>query len=184
MKKLIRPLVSTILLTFLLSFHALSDEVKMYTDRIPPADEMADILLNKPKTSGLPPYYKSRSIAWNTKKQNTNTRIGLPINFEFNSSVLTDKSVAYVNQIGHMMNLEKIRNEKLMIIGHTDASGSEIYNASLSEIRAQAVKDFLINKFNIDDKRINIAGKGEQEPLQGKDPFDPLNRRVEIFLIK
>lgn len=184
MKHPYKTYLTSILISLLLPLPAQSDEVKMYTDRVPSADEMADILLNKPNAtdSGA---VKTRSIAFTHKKQqDTTTRIGLPINFDFNSSTLNERSLSYVKQIGVMMNMEKMQHEKIMIIGHTDASGSETYNSSLSQMRAKAVKDYLVKNYQIAAERIDTTGKGEQEPLKGRNPLDPMNRRVEIFRIQ
>lgn len=72
-------------------------------------------------------------------------------------------------------------NLKFTLIGHADKTGGPEYNKKLSERRAQAVKDKLINSYGIDASRLFTEGKGILEPLS----IDILsvNRRVD-FVIK
>jgi hypothetical protein len=77
----------------------------------------------------------------------------------------------------------------ITVTGHTDGKGTEQYNRSLSERRAIAVKEYLINQQVIDRKKITAKGLGETQHIakettpDGKD--DPAgrakNRRVEII---
>jgi len=165
-------------------------ETKVYTDgNVPSAEEMADILLNtnKEKKSSN---FKLRSVSFGVAKKNpagnpksSVVSIGLPIKFKLNSSQLNPRSTVYLKKIGAMLNLPKMANERIRIIGHTDASGLESYNLDLSERRAQTVKDYLVSYFSISPARLEIIGKGETEPLSDQSPNSPLNRRVEIYRI-
>ncbi len=67
------------------------------------------------------------------------------------------------------------------IVGHTDSSGPEEYNMKLSERRAQAVKDFLVQS-GLADVSITVEGKGETQPIASNDSLQGRmnNRRVEI----
>ncbi len=80
-----------------------------------------------------------------------------------------------------MMKMEKMASAKLLIEGHTDASGSEGHNKILSQARAEAVKNYLISKYGVNPYKLIIAGMGESRPIRNKDPKDPLNRRVEFY---
>ena len=61
------------------------------------------------------------------------------INFEFGKSYLDKKSCQYLDQV---VNLMKISDFNMHIIGHTDNVGSEDFNMSLSKKRAEAVYSF------------------------------------------
>ncbi|NOU21004.1 MAG: OmpA family protein, partial [Methyloglobulus sp.] len=50
-----------------------------------------------------------------------------------------------------------------------------------SQARAEAVKNYLVSKYNVNPYRLTIVGMGESRPLRKKDPQDPLNRRVEFY---
>ena len=68
--------------------------------------------------------------------------------------------------------------------GHTDSVGTETYNQGLSERRAAAVRQVLIDRFNIGSARLTATGYGEMQPVasnatpQGRER----NRRVESVL--
>jgi outer membrane protein OmpA-like peptidoglycan-associated protein len=74
-------------------------------------------------------------------------------------------------------------NTEIRIIGHTDSTGSDDLNDRLSVQRAQATKNYLAAR-GIDPNRIQIAGRGEHEPLadNSSDAGRAKNRRVEIYL--
>ena len=71
----------------------------------------------------------------------------------------------------------------LVIKGHTDASGSNTYNQTLSEHRAAAVQEYLIKVHRTDPTRVAAQGLGEMEPLI-ENPYDGKNRRVEFERIR
>ena len=63
---------------------------------------------------------------------------------------------------------------------HTDAKGSEEYNARLSMRRALSVKRYLVAQHHIDATRLRPIGMGKYETLPGRDPLAPENRRVQF----
>ena len=69
----------------------------------------------------------------------------------------------------------------VVVIGHTDRIGTEQFNDSLSLQRAERVRGELV-KLGIAEARVQIAGRGEREPLVPTDDevAEPRNRRVEI----
>ena len=79
-----------------------------------------------------------------------------------------------------MLNLPSFANNKLVIEGHSDARGSEEYNRSLSKRRANAVKKYLMENYNIDANKLFVMGLGESQPLSGMTPFSSMNRRVQF----
>jgi outer membrane protein OmpA-like peptidoglycan-associated protein len=72
---------------------------------------------------------------------------------------------------------------RLMIVGHTDNTGSDAVNNPLSVERAQSVRDYLSSR-GVATGRIDTAGRGEREPIAENttDAGRAKNRRVEIFL--
>ncbi len=81
--------------------------------------------------------------------------------------------------------LEKNPNEKLMITGYSDSDGSDELNLGLSIKRAEIVKNIL-SKEGFSVANLEIAGKGETEPLVANDTPEnkAKNRRVTISLLK
>lgn len=75
-------------------------------------------------------------------------------------------------------------DSKIEILGYADEKGTTVYNQSLSEKRANAVKQMLVDA-GIQPNRIITIGKGEKEPIlndPNANPVDPgvLNRRVTV----
>jgi OOP family OmpA-OmpF porin len=72
---------------------------------------------------------------------------------------------------------------QILIAGHTDSTGEEIYNIELSMRRAEAVKTYLIENFGIDGSRLFPRGFGESRPVATNDTAEgrQANRRVEFI---
>jgi len=81
--------------------------------------------------------------------------------------------------------LKKNPDLKIKIEGHTDDIGSMDYNLGLSDKRAQAIKDYLVDK-GIDPLRITTTGVGYAQPIADNDTPEgrALNRRAEIIPVK
>jgi OOP family OmpA-OmpF porin len=72
---------------------------------------------------------------------------------------------------------------QVKIVGHADASGSQVGNLSLSQRRAESVRAYLISK-GADADMLTAVGLGSAEPKNKADPFSSENRRVEIGRVK
>lgn len=70
----------------------------------------------------------------------------------------------------------------IAITGHTDSAGDEGANLALSKARADAIRWALIGR-GIPADGLRAAGKGSSEPIEGLDPADPANRRIEFSVI-
>ena len=72
---------------------------------------------------------------------------------------------------------------RLLIVGHTDNTGSPAVNNPLSVERAQSVRDYLVTR-GVAATQVETAGRGEREPIasNANDAGRAKNRRVEIFL--
>ncbi|HMK18630.1 MAG TPA: OmpA family protein [Chitinophagaceae bacterium] len=109
------------------------------------------------------------------------TYIAKNIYFHTNKATLQEISYESLNQLADILN--KYPNAKLTIEGHTDNTGSNAYNLTLSKNRAQAVVDYLVSK-GIAASRLNAVGYGEDKPVTTNDAAEgrTLNRRVELIL--
>jgi outer membrane protein OmpA-like peptidoglycan-associated protein len=75
---------------------------------------------------------------------------------------------------------ERLAVFDFLIGGHTDAVGSDAYNQKLSEKRAWAVKKYLMSRHSVSAQRLIEKGFGEARLLKPNEPFDGINRRVQI----
>ena len=108
-------------------------------------------------------------------------KIDLEINFDFNSAVIGSKAMPQVTELGKALTSPDLKGRTFILAGFTDAKGSATYNQGLSERRADAVKQFLSEKYGIDPGNLVTAGYGH---TQLKDPANPLaaeNRRVQVI---
>ncbi len=106
-------------------------------------------------------------------------KVNISFEFELNKSDLLTPVKEYLEDLTTILIQENFLN--IEIIGHTDRSGSEVYNLELSERRAEAIQNYLI-KLGIPANRISSQGKGEMEPIKGASPEQ--NRRVEIYIFR
>ena len=76
-------------------------------------------------------------------------------------------------------------DEHISIYGHTDSEGNANSNKRLSEKRAEAIGQYLIQQ-GIEKERLVIRGFGEQFPIADNDTFEgrALNRRIDLYLFK
>jgi OmpA-OmpF porin, OOP family len=103
--------------------------------------------------------------------------------FTYNSSSINSISQNELMKLFNYLNANS--TVRLEISGHTDDQGTDTYNNSLSKSRAEAVRNFLIEKGIREDRLISI-GYGKNRPLvHEKDEMArSLNRRVEVRILK
>lgn len=116
-------------------------------------------------------------------------RVGEGIQVTFDSGILFDvdsstlRPEARRNLADLAASLEDYPNTETVIVGHTDATGSDEYNYRLSERRANAAAAYLID-LGVAPSRIRTLGKGETEPIATNDTTTGRqeNRRVEVAI--
>ena len=104
----------------------------------------------------------------------------LMVNFEFDSDRLTPTAMENLGQFAQALHDPRLKDQKFAIDGFTDATGTEVYNKTLSERRAEAVAKYLGSR-GVERGKLVAKGYGPSKP-RAPDPFDPVNRRVETHL--
>ncbi|MCO4293753.1 OmpA family protein [Solitalea sp. MAHUQ-68] len=101
--------------------------------------------------------------------------------FDFDQYSIKSDAVPTVNKLVNI--IKKYAKTYNIIQGHTDDSGNEEYNLSLSFKRADEVKHFLVNN-GISADRINAYGVGDTQPVASNDTENgrAKNRRVLIWI--
>jgi len=109
-------------------------------------------------------------------------KMTLRINFAVNSSVIDDSYIPRIDNFAKF--LLRNRGSRIIIQGHTDSSGDSVHNIVLSEKRARAVANRLI-ELGVSPSRITAVGKGESMPIASNSTREGkrLNRRIEAILI-
>ncbi|MEQ8423779.1 MAG: OmpA family protein, partial [Cyclobacteriaceae bacterium] len=105
------------------------------------------------------------------------------IYFDYGTAKFREESYDELNKLENMMR----RNDKVVveIAGHTDNVSSASFNKTLSQKRADAVRDFLVSK-GISTQRVTAVGYGEERPMASNDDEKDgreLNRRVEFKVL-
>lgn len=107
-------------------------------------------------------------------------RVELEINFPFGSAELTGSAVDQLRVLAQALEKPAIDDDRFLLVGHTDAVGSDDANRALSEARAAAVERHLVEVQGIDRSRLRSRGCGESALKDRDDPNSPVNRRVEV----
>lgn len=111
-------------------------------------------------------------------------RVRMPsdITFDFDRSHIRPEFLPRVRQIGRI--LRESPALYVSVIGHADAIGSDAYNQRLSERRAYAVGNALLDE-GVRRRRIAASGMGEMEPIatNATEWGRARNRRVEIRIV-
>jgi outer membrane protein OmpA-like peptidoglycan-associated protein len=97
--------------------------------------------------------------------------------FDFDSAILKPGAFAEIDRIAGVLN--QFPQTVVRVEGHTDSKGSEVYNQELSERRANAVKNALVQR-GVNAQRVVALGYGESMPISSNDA---LNRRVNVVII-
>ena len=110
--------------------------------------------------------------------KNENEKIMHIIYFDFDKSNLSETSK---NKIQIFLDEVRDKIKNYIIVGHTDTKGTKDYNLNLSQKRALAIKDILI-EMGIKKENLRVLGKGEEMlAVPTKDEVKhPANRRAEI----
>lgn len=144
-------------------------------------------------------YYRGRKIQSEEEdgfetSPGTGGEIGTPIAFllhiyyDFDESYIRDSELDDLEKLCRLMK----QNPEMVVevSSHTDARGSRAYNKRLSQRRANAVVDWLVNNCGIDEYRLIPRGYGESEPVNDclntircSEESHQLNRRTEFRVI-
>lgn len=116
-------------------------------------------------------------------------RVGEGIQVTFDSGLMFDvdsdalRTEARTNLGELAKSFDKYEDSDIMIVGHTDNTGTEAHNQKLSEDRANAAAGFLVNN-GVKGKRIRTLGLGEMEPVATNETNAGRqeNRRIEVAI--
>ena len=118
-----------------------------------------------------------------TERLNNLAQFTIAIQFDFGSARIRPDSFKAVGLMADALNHPYLLGYRFIIVGHTDAVGSRETNLKLSQQRAEAVREALINPFHIDATRLEAVGFGEEQLLNRSRPDAAENRRVQLINI-
>ncbi|GGK06011.1 OmpA family protein [Pseudomonas matsuisoli] len=106
-------------------------------------------------------------------------RVELDVKFDFDRAQVKQESYADIQNLADFMN--QYPQTSTTVEGHTDSVGTDAYNQRLSERRANAVRDVLVNQYGVQNNRVSSVGYGESRPVadNATEEGRAINRRVE-----
>jgi outer membrane protein OmpA-like peptidoglycan-associated protein len=102
----------------------------------------------------------------------------LHILFARGSANILPGSRSQLDQLADALRADQLKDSKILIVGHTDSSGTPEVNLALSMSRAASVRDYLVQNGNVPSDRLATDGKGQSELANPNDPLGAENRRV------
>lgn len=126
---------------------------------------------------------KERKEIAEVVQENRLPTIDLEVYFAADSAEITPEAAPLLEKLGVALNDPWLKGSVFLVAGHTDAKEAPEQNLSLSERRAQAVRGFLIDTFDIDAGRLVAVGFGAEQLKNENDPLAGENRRVQIVNI-
>jgi outer membrane protein OmpA-like peptidoglycan-associated protein len=103
--------------------------------------------------------------------------------FEINSDTIEPTAHDTLAKVAEL--IDAYKGHQVVIVGHTDSIGEASYNQSLSQRRAELVKQFFVDNFDIQDRRLQIEGRGEAQPIASNQTVEgrQANRRIDVLIL-
>lgn len=141
------------------------------------ADRLIEVL--------TPPPAKTRSLRVDREQDKPaaarRPSASLLITFHTASTELTPAARRQLDTLAEALKSDRLMTFQFDLEGHADRRGSAQSNLSLSQGRAESVRDYLVKTHGIAPERLMPVGKGDSEPLNPSQVTAPENRRVTII---
>jgi OOP family OmpA-OmpF porin len=108
------------------------------------------------------------------------SQIAAEIQFDEDAAVVRPESYRTLGRIADTLYQKSLLGYKFLIVGHTVSTGRRENNLTLSQRRADVIREVLINTFKISPKRLQALGLGEEQLLDSAHPSAPVNQQVQI----
>jgi OOP family OmpA-OmpF porin len=105
------------------------------------------------------------------------------IQFDTDTPIVRPESYQTLGRIADALVHARLLPYGFLIVDHIEANGKREGNALLSQRRADAIRDVLVNTFKISAKRLQSLGLGEEQLLDAAHPTAPVNQQIQIVTI-
>jgi outer membrane protein OmpA-like peptidoglycan-associated protein len=109
--------------------------------------------------------------------------VNLAIQFDVDTPIILPESYETVGRIADALVDAPLLPYTFLVVGHTDSTGRRESNVILSQRRADAIRDALVNTFKISAKRLQSLGLGEEQFIDQAHPTSPVNLQIQIVTI-
>ena len=110
-------------------------------------------------------------------------RIAFEIQFDPDSSIIRPESYQTLGRIADALIRSTLLPYGFLIVGHTESTGKREYNVTLSQRRADSIRDALVTTFKISPKRLQALGLGEEQLQDSARPAAPVNQQLEVVTV-
>ena len=160
-KMIAKKFTNTLMVIFFTACMVISVNAQEETNfgaEIPNVETITNALAPSSKPANKPAKYKDRGFKLTRPKIEKPKAISMEIRFQKNSYRLTSRARKILDVVGQSFNTDRLSQYRFLIEGHTDASGDDSYNMRLSKQRAEAVKNYLVQKHNVNPSRLSTIG--------------------------
>jgi OmpA-OmpF porin, OOP family len=105
------------------------------------------------------------------------------VQFDPDSAIVRPQSYQTLGLIADTLVRAAMLPYGFLIVGRTESAGKREYNLTLSQRRADSIRDVLVTTFKISPKRIQAIGLGEEQLQDANQPASPVNRQIQIVTI-
>jgi outer membrane protein OmpA-like peptidoglycan-associated protein len=135
---------------------------------------------SKSRAKNEPPPQKRPPIAPELTRLPT---FNVDIQFDADTPIVKPESYQKLGQLADTLVNSALLNYTFLIVGHVESTGRRENNALLSQRRADAIRDILVNTFKISSKRLHSLGLGEEQLLDPARPNAPANNQTQIMTL-
>lgn len=135
---------------------------------------------SKSRGKSEPPPQKRPPIAPDLSKL---PAFNVDITFDVDTPIVQPESYQTVGRIADALMHSSLLPYNILIVGHIEANGKREANAILSQRRADAIREIMVNTFKISAKRIQSVGLGEEQLLDFARPTAPVNNQIQIMTL-
>jgi OOP family OmpA-OmpF porin len=105
------------------------------------------------------------------------------IRFDEDAAVIRPESYRTLGRVADVLTDPKLLTSKFLIVVHTVSAGRRENNLTLSQRRADVIREVLVNTFKISSKRLQAIGLGEEQLLDTSRPAAAVNQRIQIATV-
>ena len=110
--------------------------------------------------------------------------VNVDIQFNPDTPVIRPESYRAIGRIADALTNPALMSSTFLIVGRTEATGRRDNNLTLSQRRAEAIRDALVTTFRISSKRLLAVGLGEEQLLDADHPKAAVNQQAVIVTVK
>ena len=111
-------------------------------------------------------------------------QFSIEVQFDADSPIIRPDSYRTLGRIADALQNPALLAYGFLIVGHTESTGKREINLTLSQRRADSIRDVLVTTFKVSSKRLQAVGLGEEQLRDTARPAAPVNQRIQVISVK